>query len=437
MSISPNIWFAGQNYNNVTISGTGFNPTASKSCAESGINVTMSNGGTLTSKVTAVTATQITATVMPAAADSTGGATVAISGAQAPSPNADVLEIPVITWASDPDGSNPTISGPNAKLPNPSAVIGQQILLSTTPSEKTLEALPVYLTLMNSTWVVEGTNIGGYTPTTGPTAPTATVLTNPGLTTYWVYSDSSASLTYSYCVAPSILEIYDEQCSPDPATAAFNVTGPTGGTMSFTPFAPAVTIANLTTCIDPSGATWPGGPWMAYATGETGLACPGEANYPAVGINFNNPAGYANGSEGSYSLVQLISSDTTTGESSNTKVAGLDTSYPYGGPPTSDSPKVYLQPTATSVTRTFSANMFLMWTSSTANAIPVPLGYQTWGFSGTATCSTSCGTAVNWNATTNGPPGPVGGFVPSSASQIQVGNNTLVDGYPTWTGTSQ
>jgi len=136
-------------------------------------------------------------------------------------------------------------------------------------------------------------------------------------------------------------------------------------------------------------------------------------------------------------LVQLISSDTTTGESSNTKVAGLDTSYPYGGPPTSDSPKVYLQPTATSVTRTFSANMFLMWTSSTANAIPVPLGYQTWGFSGTATCSTSCGTAVNWNATTNGPPGPVGGFVPSSASQIQVGNNTLVDGYPTWTGTSQ
>jgi hypothetical protein len=31
----------------------------------------------------------------------------------------------------------------------------------------------------------------------------------------------------------------------------------------------------------------------------------------------------------------------------------------------------------------------------------------------------------------------VGSFTPSSASQTQVGNNTLVDGYPTWTSPSQ
>jgi hypothetical protein len=43
-SISPNIWFSGQSYN-ITIGGSGFNPTASQSCAQSNVMISMANGG--------------------------------------------------------------------------------------------------------------------------------------------------------------------------------------------------------------------------------------------------------------------------------------------------------------------------------------------------------------------------------------------------------
>lgn len=145
-SLSPNIWLAGQTYT-VTINGTSFNPTASQSCSMTSVNISMSNGGTVTAKVASVTPTQITATVTPGTNDSTGGATVAIVGAQTPASNADVLEISVITWTSDPDGTSPTISGPNAKLPKPSVAVGQQVLLTTTPTAATLGTLPVQVTL--------------------------------------------------------------------------------------------------------------------------------------------------------------------------------------------------------------------------------------------------------------------------------------------------
>lgn len=201
--------------------------------------------------------------------------------------------------------------------------------------------------------------------------------------------------------------------------------------MSFTPFAPAVTIANLTTCVDNNGATWPGGPWMYYATGVSGPACPGEANYPALGITFNYPAGYSNDSNGTYSLVQLISSDTTTGESVGTSVAGLDTSYPYGWPPSGDSPKVYLQPTATSVTRNFTANMFLMWqpntTTSIPVSIPVPLGYVKWEISGTAAANE-----------TNTPPWSLTSHAPTKRNfHISQDTGTKTHGLPTWSSLVQ
>ncbi len=336
----------------------------------------------------------------------------------------------------------PQSAAPMPTLPNPSAVVGERICLTPTPDASTLAALPIPLTLSTTaptTWTVTRRNEYRRLPPTRGRLPTGSV--TPMTATAQVRSPLLLRLsrrpvwplTYAYCVSG--------QTTCPNAAATFSVTGPTGGTMSFTPVSPAVTIANLTTCIDSRGNTWPGGPWMSFATGVTGSACPGRANYPAFGINFNEPTGYENDSDGSYELVQLIASDTTTGESIPPSVAGLDTDFPYGIPPTSDSPKVYLQPTATSVSRTFSANMFLMWQSNTTGSIPVPLGYQNWGFSGTATCSASCDTAANWTAT-NTPgttPGPVGDFVRSSPSQTQTndGKNILAYGYPTWTSISQ
>jgi hypothetical protein len=334
----------------------------------------------------------------------------------------------VISVIDDGSGTEPTAQP---------AVVGQQIKLKTKPTADKLTTLG--LAFSKNKWTVGGTRIADYAPTVASAKVkelTDADLKKANITFYWIYRENdNIPVTYKYCVDIPGADA-DGQCSLV-AKAAFTVTGPEGGSMSFTPFAPAVTIASLTTCIDPNGATWPGGPYMIYAIGVSGPACPGQADYPAFGINFNSPTGYSNDTGGIYSLVQLISTETITGESAGTFSAGLDTDYPYGWPPSSDSPKVYLQPTATSVTRNFTANMFLMWQSTSAKSIPVPLGYQTWGFSGTASCSVACGTASSWNATTNGTPGPVGSFTPSSASQTQVGNNTLVDGYPTWTSPSQ
>jgi hypothetical protein len=64
------------------------------------------------------------------------------------------------------------------------------------------------------------------------------------------------------------------------------------------------------------------------------------------------------------------------------------------------------------------------------------LGYQTWQLSGTASCSASCGSASNWTVTSSSA-GLVGSFTVSNASQSSVGNNTLMYGYPTWTGSSK
>lgn len=205
--------------------------------------------------------------------------------------------------------------------------------------------------------------------------------------------------------------------------------------MSVAPFSTSVTIASFSACSS-NGINYPAGPYLYYAQGVTGSQC--DQVISNVGITFNMPTGFSNDSGGSFFLVQLVSNDTITGRSGSSG-ASLDTFYPYGGPPSNDNPDMYIPPSATAVTRDFVANMFLMWQSNATGSIPVPLGYQTWGFSGGATCSTNCGTASNWSATTNGTPGPIGGFQPSLPTQTQIPgtNNVLVYGYPTWTSLSQ
>jgi hypothetical protein len=421
----PKTWFAGESYN-ITITGSGFTTqtNATATCPVTPVVAKTSIGSIALSNVTVVSPKQINAIVMPDASDPTELAEITVGS----SSNGGAVSVRTQIIGNQIKWNGNLISGINATTQN--VVVGQQIALTTITPATTAYDGPT----LTPTWTVGGTNIGGYPASTSGASVTPTTLNQTSLTTYWPYAGTNIPVTYYYCAniqgANPVL-----QCSL-PATANFDVIGPTGGSISFTPFAPAVTIANLTTCTDPSG-TYPGGPYMIYATGVTGQACPGQSNKTVDGISFNFPTGYTNDSNGIYSLVQLINSDTITGEAVSSYGTGLDTEYPYGWPPSGDSPKVYLQSTATSVTRTFSANMFLMWQSTTANSIPVPLGYQTWGFSGTATCSSNCGTASNWTATTNGTPGPVGSFTPSSASQTQVVNTTLVDGYPTWTSTSQ
>jgi hypothetical protein len=88
-----------------------------------------------------------------------------------------------------------------------------------------------------------------------------------------------------------------------------------------------------------------------------------------------------------FQWVQLIDSDrvsikTTAGDTVVCKgTAGLDSTYPYiVGSNTADDPAVQLSSSFASVSREFSAQTYLMWTSNIAGSIPVPLGSVTWAF---------------------------------------------------------
>jgi hypothetical protein len=91
-------------------------------------------------------------------------------------------------------------------------------------------------------------------------------------------------------------------------------------------------------------------------------------------------------------------------------------------------------PSGYTVTRSFTATMFLLWTSSFPNSIPVPLGYQSWGFSGSAQQNATGA----WIPTvgTQPVPGLIGGFVPSDSTQTTDGYTALQYGFPTWSGPS-
>jgi len=442
-SIQPAAFFAGAP-TGVTITGTGFVPTSNTGgCSASTLAITAGTENVALSNVNVVSSTEITAVATSLAADPLEGASVTVSNVNYNSPPAtlisnaepaDILPVPVIYYNGNP------ISGAGATTP--SGVVGQQIQLTTnTPTAVALSALPVPLTFPSGpasgpqpyVWQFQGGPIANYTPTatsyqTGSVVPLNLNLANE--TVYWPYPNPTSGpwgMTYQYCVnGPG----FSNNCGPQTATN-FTVTGPTGGSMSVKPYSSVVSIASLNACTGHSA-----GPYLVYASGTiSGTACNyGQNVAPAnAGINFDFPTGYQNEPSGAFYLVQLIGSDTVYGKA---YAPGLDTMFPYGGPPSDDSPGNLLLPAAGTVTRNFTANMFLMWKSTLANAIYVPLGYQTWGFDGNATCTASCGDAANWKAGTTGSPGPIGGWTPSAPSETSAGDtaNILVEGFPTWTG---
>jgi hypothetical protein len=110
------------------------------------------------------------------------------------------------------------------------------------------------------------------------------------------------------------------------------------------------------------------------------------------GVTFTASINTPNGnSGGSGKWVQIIKGGGVSGGKTCTVTPGLDTAYPY--PYTNDSPAVALLPTYTSLSRNENFTIYLMWQppSTVANPIPIPIGYQDWGFSGSASCNSSCG----------------------------------------------
>lgn len=87
-----------------------------------------------------------------------------------------------------------------------------------------------------------------------------------------------------------------------------------------------------------------------------------------------------------------------------------------------DSPGIAVIPPYTGYSRALTAQMFLMWQSSLALSIPVPLGSVTWSMSGAATQNA---TTHVWSLN-EGATGTAGPFVLSTAPK------QANYGFPTW-----
>ena len=410
---TPNItsvsspWNAGVT-NTVQISGSGFGTNLPT------LNITDPSGTITGWSVTSHSDTQITASVSIAASTPPQNATLTVTsngysgqgftsgqGNSQTSPSWSVPINPVSAPA-------PRIlfNGTDVTGTTQSVVVGQQIAFTSSVS------LPAGVVITSSNWTIPGTIVGGYNASASSGAVVAPVLNGSSTTIYWVYGQN-VTVQYGYCMN-------NGQCSPQ-ATATFQVTGPSGGTMTSTPYS-GVTIDVLTAC-PPITA----GNWLVYGN----IYITGSPCYltGTPGMSFS-PSGYSNSAGGTWWYVQMINSNVDTGGLACTSAPGLDSGYPYGTTtPETDSPATLLDSTYRTQTRSFNATMYLMWKSSSANSIPVPLGSQTWAFSTAANCAASCGSASNWTVTTNGTPGPIGGFVPSNAQQS-------FSGYPTWSTVS-
>jgi len=291
-----------------------------------------------------------------------------------------------------------------------SVAVGEQVAFNSSKD------LPSGLVATSEGWTIQGTFVGGYV--IDPIYDSATVLvptvTSNFTTIYWVYPGQNLQVQYSYCMN-------NNQCNQ--ATTTFNVSGPSGGTMTPTPYS-GMTLKYFVPCHGN-----PSGNYMVYGDiAVSGSPCKVTGT---PGISFIT-SGYSGDSGGKYVFVHLINTDNYKACNS---YPGIDGRYPYQvnddvfGPRVTDSPSNLLLSTDRSVTRSFNATMYVMWQSNALNSIPVPLGYQTWGFSGTATCTSSCDLISNWTATANGIPGPFGGFVQSTPQQN-------FSGFPTWSSQS-
>jgi hypothetical protein len=479
------VWFAGQSYN-LTITGTGFVTPAlatATGCPVTTVNVsttspTSPNLTVAVSNINVASTTAITATVVPTVAPYTGpnlvGGTPVYNGAtaatveviptppaqggpppatpalatpaatSAPPPNVDVLGTPQIVCSQASmqcNGKTISVTGSGSPTAQ-NAVVGQTITLATTPTAATLEALPVPLSFapnptQSPLWTVGGANIGervfgSLDANANPTSATAasTVLTNPDLTTYWLYP-ADAPVSYEYCIESLTVSPVIVECS-DPATATFNVIGPTA------------TITALLSLPDATDA-WYVSPPECINTQYLNFGIPDPSCVLAAkqfGIAFeatdiaNVPA-----SGGVFKWIQTLNSwvldgtePTGAGVTPNPLVMNppeLDTHDPYPATAaapackTGDAPGVGLTNTLlTTESMYFDAQMYLLWSSNVdPDSINVPIGYISWNIKGIADYEASANPP--WSLDTNqGPTTQV--FHPSTD------DGTATHGLPAW-----
>jgi hypothetical protein len=403
-SVLPNNWFAGKTYDNVVVKGSGFITTdkATATCPETTVSIVAADGSAVpVSYVNVVDKTKITVSVAPPANNPTEQATVTVSNGSNTGTysNANVLGNQIICSGANMACNGNVISATDGSESAQDAVVGQPIYL-TTP------ALPSGITATKTTWTVGGTggtNIGSLTSSNKGFKTKDTVLTKPNATFYWLSQGTGIPITYQYCAdIPGV----GNQCSPI-ATATFNVSAPS--------------LVNLYTCGgDVTGCSKYGPLGSVDITPGPKLSL-GNSPPSNIGIVFN-ASDDSSSPPGTFSFVQLIGNYTTvynynSGKScSHNFGSGLDNSNPY--PPDSDTiaddnPDTPLFADDTEVTADMTATMYLLWTSSVAGSIPVPLGYVGWSWFGDAVQDNS-----EWSI--------------NASSQGTSGSFTEDSDYPSW-----
>jgi hypothetical protein len=395
-SISPGSFLIGSG-GLLTITGSGLSGKGTPT-------VQFSVGGITTSNATVVNDSKVTANYTV----SCGAQAQNISLTFPSFDNASTNSLPITTALPAAPAPGISFGGSNVTGTTQSVVVGQQIaLVGTNPS------LPACMSFVSGSWSAlptGSTGVGGYTNAAGTGIPDTTGGTVQPLppnnatsyTFYWVYPGNSLQMFYSYEMSGG-----GGYVDSTPANVTFNVTGVSSPSMTALPTSGSLNVQTLTGC---SGV--PTGPWLEYGN-YTGYAppCPGPIT-GAPGITFT-PSGPQPGG-GSFQFVQLINSDSNsyTTTSGTTKTcsfsSGLDKTYFYAavsGGSATDAPALQLLSTNSEQSRSFNATMYLLWQSNSANSIPVPVGYQTWQFSGSTTQSNG-----NWS-TPSGSGGPTGGFV--------------------------
>ena len=472
-AVTPDIWFAGKTYNKVTITGSGFTDT--ESCPAPQINMYDVDGGQIPfSNVKVTSATEMIAHKVAPPSDTdtetvcvsegtrvgpqvvsrfaSTGASAALASDTAGSPCTDpygnqgitvqILGAPEIECSGDSMQCNgkviSVIDDGSGTEPTPqNAVVGQQIKLKTKPTADKLTTLG--LAFSANTWTAgpaagPSNNVGGYSQTTSSTKITQTKLTKPDLTTYWLYPQSDNPLTYQYCVNIPGLSATDIagglNCSL-PADATFKSIGPTATIV------PTTTAWHVSRPIPVCNST---GKEQMLIFGrldpQTSTTC---NNVVATsGITFNATVNTLPGSSGQTEWIQVISTNEITGDSVSGALflinegTGLDNFLPYNienpdpvdatTTTTNDSPGNDLGVDEATLTRTFTARMYLMWTSQTSGSIPVPLGYVKWVISGTSVANES-----------NTPPWSLASSTPTSRTfHVSKDTGTKTHGLPTW-----
>lgn len=237
-SVSPNVWLAGNTYD-VTVTGTGFvtDSAAMPACPATIAKASFDGGrGRLgVSNVQVPSPTQITLTLTMPDAIKTEAAEVSLQnvGSTTVTAPADMVDAPQIWWNGNEISLNST------PPPTQTVNIGDEVDLTTAPTEAQLAALPIPVSFASNTWNVGGNNIGAWelgelneqmTPGFAGTIPTQ--INNPNTTTFWISQNPSNAISYQFCI-PSQTSGPINDCS-ESAYATFDVEGPDASILAST-----------------------------------------------------------------------------------------------------------------------------------------------------------------------------------------------------------